>query len=190
MQDPIQLFLQWYQEASEKVKHPESMFLATATQEGKPSLRTVLYRGLSQQSPRFFTNYQSRKGHELTANPQAALLFYWEPLERQVRFEGKIEVLSPEESDQYFQARPRGHRINALASPQSQPIESREVLLQKQKQLEAQLEGQEVPRPAHWGGYRLVPQHIEFWIQEQDRFHQRQLFTRTNTGWEASILAP
>ena len=190
MNDPIQLFLQWYQEASEKVKHPETMFLATSTADGRPSLRTVLYRGLSQQGPRFFTNYQSRKGHELTDNPRAALLFYWEALDRQVRFEGKIEQLSPEESDEYFQARPRGHRINAHASPQSQPIASREVLLQKQKRLEEEFDGHEVPRPAHWGGYRVVPEHVEFWIQEQDRFHQRQLFTKTNNIWETSILAP
>jgi pyridoxamine 5'-phosphate oxidase len=190
MQDPIQLFLRWYQEASEKAKYPEAMFLATATKDGKPSVRTVLYRGLSQNCPRFFTNYESRKGHELAENPNAALLFYWEVLERQVRFEGKIEMLSKEESDEYFQARPRGHRINALASPQSQKIENREALLQKQKQLEEQFEGQEVPRPLHWGGYRLVPESIEFWIQEPDRFHQRILFTKTPTGWESSILAP
>jgi pyridoxamine 5'-phosphate oxidase len=190
MRDPIQLFLQWYQEAGQKTAHPENMFLATASPDGSPSVRTVLYRGLSDNCPRFFTNYQSRKGRELETNPRAALLFYWEALDRQVRFEGAVEKLSAQESDQYFQERPRGHRINALASPQSQEIAAREVLLQKQVELEALFEGKDVPRPEHWGGFRLIPERVEFWLQEANRFHQRALFTRTTEGWRESILAP
>jgi pyridoxamine 5'-phosphate oxidase len=190
MRDPIQLFLQWYQEAGLKIRYPENMFLATSSPDGRPSLRTVLYRGMSGSCPRFFTNYQSRKGSELEINPRAALLFYWEALDRQVRFEGAVEKLSKEESDEYFQSRPRGHRINAHASPQSQPIETRDVLLQRQAALESQFEGQEIPRPPHWGGLRLIPERIEFWVQEANRFHQRALFEKVNDSWKESILAP
>lgn len=189
--DPMQQFLAWFEEASRAgLSQPEAVALATASPDGQPSARMVLYRGLSGGYPRFFTNYQSRKGDDLASNPKAALLFFWEPLGRQVRFEGTVEPLSPEESDQYFQARPRGHRINAWASAQSRPIASRDELVARQRALEAEYEGKEVPRPPFWGGFRLVPARIEFWTNGEDRFHDRRVYTREGSGWRAELLSP
>jgi pyridoxamine 5'-phosphate oxidase len=189
--DPIQQFLAWYQEAEQAgVPHPETVALATATKQGRPSLRIVLYRGMSSEGPRFFTNYESRKGRELAENPRAALLFHWDALGRQVRFEGLVERLCAKDSDEYFAARPRGHQINALASVQSAVLSSREDLLQKRAALEAEYEGRAVPRPSFWGGYHLMPERVEFWQEGADRFHDRRLYTRQGDSWSTAILSP
>lgn len=189
--DPIDRFLAWFDEAGAAgVPTPEAMVLSTASPEGAPSSRVVLYRGLSARCPRFFTNYESRKGRELTVQPRAALLFHWDALQRQVRFEGVVEKLSPDESDAYFAARPRGHQLNAWASNQSAPIESRGTLLSRYADLERLYEGRPVPRPPHWGGFRLVPHVVELWQGMPDRMHDREVYTRVADRWLGSILAP
>jgi pyridoxamine 5'-phosphate oxidase len=190
MNDPIALFLSWFDEAvTAGVPMPEAMVLATCSRDALPSARVVLYRGLSAGGFRFFTNYESRKGHELADNPRAALVFHWAAQERQVRVEGVVEKLSPAESDDYFAARPHGHRIGAWASDQSQPIAHRDELLKKQDEYLARF-GAEVPRPPHWGGYRVVPQRIELWQGKPDRLHERHVFVRTTDGWSRSLLSP
>jgi pyridoxamine 5'-phosphate oxidase len=189
--DPIERFELWFQEAGAiGVPTPEAMVLATVAPDGQPSSRVVLYRGLSGRCPRFFTNYDSRKGHELAQNPRAALLFHWDALQRQVRFEGAVERLSPAESDAYFASRPRGHQLNAWTSHQSAPIESRGALLARYAELEALYGGRPVPRPPHWGGFRLVPRVIELWQGMPDRMHEREVYTRVGDGWGTSILSP
>jgi len=191
MSDPILRFVEWYDAAvAAGVRTPEAMVLATATLDGVPSSRVVLYRGLSHGHPRFFTNYDSRKGHELASNPRAALLFHWDPLERQVRIEGTIEKLDAAESDAYFAARPRGHQLNAWTSAQSSEIENRESLLAKHAEVEARFAGRDVPRPPYWGGYRLVASMIELWQGMPDRMHHREVYRRTSGGWTQSILSP
>ncbi|MGZ3473793.1 MAG: pyridoxamine 5'-phosphate oxidase [Polyangiales bacterium] len=188
--DPIALFQTWFEEAvAAGVRNPEIMVLATSSKSGVPSARVVLFRGLSEGGFRFFTNYDSRKGHELEENPHAALVFHWDPQERQVRVEGRVEKLSPTESDAYFEARPHGHRIGAWASDQSREIAAREVLLKKQADALARY-GAEVPRPPHWGGYRVVPHMIELWQGKPDRLHERNVFTRTDAGWTHALLSP
>jgi pyridoxamine 5'-phosphate oxidase len=188
---PLPLFLRWFDDAvAAGVVQPEAMALATASAEGRPSARIVLYRGVSDGGIRFFTNRQSRKGDELAANPQAAIVFYWEPLGRQVRFEGRIEVLGPAEDDAYFAARPRGHQLAALASAQSQPI-APETLLARYDELEDRYKNAAVPRPAHWGGYRLIPDLVEFWTQRPNRLHDRTVFRAGPGGsWRKETLAP
>ena len=189
---PLELFARWFDQAvAAGVRQPEAMCLATATAAGRPSARMVLYRGVSGAGIRFFTNRQSRKSAELTANPYAAGVFYWELLGLQVRFEGRIEVLEPAEDDAYFSARPRGHQLAALASPQSQPIESA-MLLARYHELEHRYENQPVPRPAYWGGYRLVPDMVEFWTQRDNRLHDREVYRLRDGGpaWQRETLAP
>ncbi len=189
--DPIDRFLSWFAEAAAAgVPTPEAMVLSTVSPEGAPSSRVVLYRGLSGRAPRFFTNYESRKGHELALNPRASLLFHWDAQQRQVRLEGVVEKLSADESDEYFAARPRGHQLNAWTSAQSAPIESRDVLLTRYEELEKLYEGKPVPRPPHWGGFRLVPRVIELWQGKPDRMHEREVYTRVGDRWLVSILAP
>jgi pyridoxamine 5'-phosphate oxidase len=189
--DPILRFVEWYDEALVAgVKTPDAMVLATATPDGAPSSRVVLYRGLSHGHLRFFTNYESRKGHEIAANPRAALLFHWDPQERQVRLEGTLEKLPPEESDEYFAARPRGHQLNAWSSAQSSEIAGREALLARHAEMEARFEGKPVPRPPYWGGYRLIASSVELWQGMADRMHHREVYRRTASGWERAILSP
>jgi len=191
MSDPIQRFEEWFDAAVKAgVRTPDAMVLSTATRDGLPSARVVLYRGLSEGNLRFFTNYESRKGHELADNPRAALLFHWDPLERQVRLEGTVEKIDAAESDAYFAARPRGHQINAWASAQSTPIASREELLARQAEVEARFADRLVPRPPHWGGYRLIAETVELWQGMPDRMHDRELYRRTASGWSCSILSP
>lgn len=191
MSDPIQRFVEWYDAAvAAGARTPDAMVLSTATNEGAPSSRVVLYRGLSEGHVRFFTNYESRKGHELAANPRASLLFHWDAFERQVRLEGTIEKIPPAESDAYFASRPRGHQLNAWTSLQSSLIESREVLLTKHAEIEARFADREVPRPPYWGGYRLIATSVELWQGMPDRMHHRELFRKTASGWSASILSP
>ena len=167
------------------------MTLATATPDGQPSARMVLLRGFDARGFVFHTNYESRKAGELTRNPRAALVFYWAGLERQVRVEGRIERVSAEESDAYFAGRPRGSQLSACASPQSQLVDSREVLEQRAQELAVEYEGRPVPRPAIWGGYRVVPAAIEFWQGRANRLHDRlQYVPREGGGWRVERLAP
>jgi pyridoxamine 5'-phosphate oxidase len=189
--DPYAVFQQWFDEARAAGEPmAEAMALATATPDGHPSVRFVLYRGHSAQGFRFFTNYQSRKGEELAANPFAALAWHWERITRQVRVEGRVSRLSAADSDAYFHARPRGSQLAALASPQSRPFTYQE-LEARYTELDRQYQGQEViPRPPHWGGFLLVPERIEFWEGREFRLHRRVLYTPSAAGWTSRELAP
>ena len=190
--DPLVLFQRWLDEAMAAGIHlAEAMTLATATAEGKPSARLVLLKGADKRGFVFYTNYNSMKARELDSNPQAALVFYWPQLERQVRVEGEVERTGTDESDAYFKTRPRESQIGALASPQSEVVASREALQQKADELEKLYEGREVARPAHWGGYRLEPERIEFWKGRVGRLHDRILYERQTDGsWTIVRLAP
>lgn len=190
--DPLRLFQRWLDEARAAGIHlPEAMTLATSTGDGKPSARLVLLKGGDEGGFVFYTNYNSRKARELDANPQAALVFYWPQLERQVRVEGQVERTSTDESDSYFKTRPRESQIGALASPQSEVIASREGLQQRVDELEELYHGGEVERPGHWGGYRLLPERIEFWKGRPGRLHDRIVYQRQPDGsWTISRLAP
>jgi pyridoxamine 5'-phosphate oxidase len=180
--DPLEQFQRWFAEAGTEV-----VALATATADGAPSARMVLLKGADQRGFTFFTNYESRKGRELAENPRAALLFHWPG--RQVRVEGVVERVGAEESDAYWASRPRGAQLAAATSRQSEPIESREALETEVSTLDAQVTG-DVPRPANWGGYRLVPESYEFWEHRDDRMHDRLRFRREGTGWSAELLSP
>jgi len=188
--DAIEQFTRWWHEAvNSKLEEVNAMTLATATKDGLPHARIVLLKDYSEKGFVFFTNYSSHKGLEMQENPHAALLFFWPALERQVRIEGVIEKVSAEESDEYFNSRPRGSRIGAWASPQSTVITGREILEENvQKYTEEFIES--IPRPAHWGGYRVVPNKIEFWQGRSSRLHDRILYTLTDAGWNISRLAP
>jgi pyridoxamine 5'-phosphate oxidase len=190
--DPLQLFLRWLAEArAAGIRLAEAMTLATSTPGGRPSARLVLLKQADEHGFVFFTNYNSMKARELDLNPQAALVFYWPQLERQVRVEGKVERTSADESDAYFKTRPRESQIGALASPQSEVIASREALQQKADQIEKLYEGREVERPTHWGGYRLHAERIEFWKGRPGRLHDRINYERQADGsWTIERLAP
>ncbi|MEW9582106.1 pyridoxamine 5'-phosphate oxidase [Paraburkholderia sp. DGU8] len=190
--DPIRQFGKWFQQAVDaKLPEPNTMTLATVDSRGRPSARIVLIKGIDERGFVFFTNYESRKGRELAANPYASLLFYWIELERQVRVEGRVVKTSAAESDAYFASRPLGSRIGAWASNQSQVIESRSQLETREREFNLQY-GDQPPRPPHWGGYRLVPEAIEFWQGRPSRLHDRLLYTRASeTGdWHISRLSP
>ncbi len=189
--DPIKQFDRWFEEAKKSNLHyPEAMSAATATPDGRPSVRMVLLKGHDQRGFCFYTNYESRKGGDLANNPRVALLFYWEPYERQVRIEGAVEKLSEEESYAYFQSRPRGSRIGAWASAQSAMIENREELEKLVAKYEAQFKDDEIPLPPFWGGYRCVPESIEFWQGRANRLHDRLCYLRENGDWKIVRLAP
>lgn len=191
LDDPIAMFGQWFEQAKDSgIILPESMTVATATSAGRPSARVVLLKSFDHDGFVFFTNYNSRKGQELTQNPYAAIVFHWNILQRQVRIEGEIEKVSEQESLAYFRSRPRGSQIGAWASAQSEPIESREALAQRVKQLEAQYAGKEIPLPPFWGGFRVKPSLIELWQGRSDRLHDRYCFTPTKTGWQRVLLSP
>jgi pyridoxamine 5'-phosphate oxidase len=188
--DPLVLFRAWHHAAVVgEVPEPDAMTLATASTNGTPSARIVLLRGLDERGFAFFTNYRSRKGTELAENPRAALVFHWAPQQRQVRVEGTVEVVSDAESDRYFASRPFGHRLGALASPQSAVMPDRAVLDARLAELEHQFTD-DVPRPDWWGGFRVVPAVIEFWQGRVNRLHDRLRYRRVGDGWTIERLAP
>jgi pyridoxamine 5'-phosphate oxidase len=188
--DPIGQFLEWLNEAlTAQVLEPTAMNLSTVDARGRPAGRIMLLKGADPQGFVFYTNYGSRKGRDLAAHPFAALTFLWKELERQVRVEGNVEKVPAADSDAYFVTRPLGSRIGALASPQSEPIESRAWLEKRWSDLE-ELHGLQPPRPAHWGGYRVVPEAIEFWQGRPSRLHDRIQYTREADTWRIRRLAP
>lgn len=189
--DPFVQFRRWFEAARKTgLAHPEAMSAATATPDGKPCVRTVLLKACDERGFCFYTNYESRKGSELAANPRATLLFYWEPYERQVRIEGRIEKMSEEESRAYFHSRPRGSQIGAWASAQSAMIENREELQRQVVKYRTQFKGQRIPLPPFWGGYRCVPDTIEFWQGRANRLHDRLCYIKDNGAWKIVRLAP
>lgn len=190
--NPITQFEKWFKEAMmSDLLEPNIMTLATASPDGKPSARIVLLKGFDQNGFIFYTNYLSRKGKEIAKNPYASLVFYWHELERQVRIEGTIEKLGKEESERYFQARPKDSQIGALASPQSQEIGNRKELEEKWLELEEKYHNKDVPKPSFWGGYIVRPQLIEFWQGRPGRLHDRLLFKRVDKAtWKLVRLAP
>lgn len=190
---PVAQFEAWFQsELKINTLDPNAMVLATCSAEGVPTARIVLLKEYDNRGFVFFTNYLSRKGKELAANPKATLLFYWAELERQVRIEGTVHQVMPEESDRYFASRPRGSRLGALASPQSEILPSKTELEAKVAELEQRYPNDDIPRPAHWGGYRLVPSEFEFWQGRMNRLHDRLVYRlqATTQQWQLLRLAP
>ncbi|HET8834819.1 MAG TPA: pyridoxamine 5'-phosphate oxidase [Gemmatimonadales bacterium] len=191
--DPFVEFARWFAEAQDaKVPDPNAMTLATSTSDGHPSARIVLLKGVDPQGFVFFTDYRSRKGGELEANPRAALVFWWGELERQVRITGGVSLVSREESERYFRSRPLGSRIGAWASHQSRVIPSRGTLDGDVRQVEARFPDGDVPLPPHWGGFRVVPDTIEFWQGRESRLHDRIRYVREvgRHGWRIERLSP
>ena len=190
--DPFRQFEHWFQEALKaEVLEPNAMTLATVDAQGHPSARIVLLKSVDPAGFVFFTNYQSSKGQQLAANPQAALVFFWKELERQVRIEGRVEKISRAESERYFQSRPRGSQIGAAASNQSQVVANRTVLETRFQDLEARYAEQDIPTPAHWGGYRLTPSLLEFWQGRRNRLHDRLRYRLLDSGdWSIERLEP
>jgi pyridoxamine 5'-phosphate oxidase len=189
--DPLRQFQTWFGEAAEAgVEVPEAMALATATPDGRPSARMVLLKAEDERGFAFHTNYESRKGEELAANPRAALLFHWRTAGRQVRVEGPVERVPAEESEAYFRTRPTGSRLAAWASPQSRPLPARAELDRLYEDAAARFPGEEVPLPPYWGGFRLVPEAYEFWQHRENRLHDRVRYERDAAGWKRLRLAP
>jgi pyridoxamine 5'-phosphate oxidase len=189
--DALKRFQEWFREAGQAgVEVPEAMTLATAAADGAPSARMVLLKGADDDGFLFYSGYVSRKAGELEENPHAALVFYWRPLGKQIRVEGRVERVPNAESDEYFATRPRGSQLAAWASQQSHQMASREELERRYAELEREYEGRAVPRPPHWGGYRLRPDAIEFWEHRENRLHDRTRYTRAREGWRAERLAP
>jgi len=191
---PIEQFEDWFDEALDsEVEEPNAMTLSTAAPDGIPSARIVLLKGLDERGFHFYTNYESRKGTELSQNPHAALTFLWKPLERQVRIEGSVERMAADESTAYFHSRPRGAQLGAWASPQSRVVASRDELEQNLAEVEAKYEDHdEIPRPAHWGGYVVRPVQVEFWQGRPNRLHDRLRYRRDDedSAWTLERLAP
>jgi pyridoxamine 5'-phosphate oxidase len=191
LEDAVGQFRSWFEEAqAEGVPLPEACALATASALGQPAARMLLLKSVDEDGFVFGTSYASRKARELTENQRAALLFYWHALGRQVRVQGTVERVAESESDAIFLARPRASRISALASRQSEPLAAREQLEARVRELDRELEGREVERPAFWGGYRLVPDEIEFWQHRANRLHLRFVYRRSTGGWEVEELQP
>ena len=188
--DPMKQFGVWMVEAIHaQAPEPTAMTLATASAKGRPAARIVLLKGVDPRGFVFYTNYASRKGHELAANPQAALTFLWKELERQVRIEGSVEKVSAAESNAYYATRPLGSRIGAWASPQSETIENRAWLEKRWEELGRQ-HGENPPLPPNWGGYRVIPDYLEFWQGRRSRLHDRIAYTRSGNAWKIARLAP
>ena len=188
--DPLKQFTRWWEEAANaQVREANAMTLATVDADGRPAARTVLLKGYDAAGFVFFTNYESRKGRELAANPRACLLFFWPELERQVRIDGSVDLVSAQESDEYFRTRPLPSRLGAWASPQSQVIASKAWLLARAAEMGLR-HGIAPSRPPYWGGYRVAPHAVEFWQGRPSRLHDRLLYSRTDTGWDRVRLAP
>ena len=188
--DPFAQFRGWFDEASGEMADRQAIALVTASSDARPSARMVLLRHVDDTSFGWFTNYDSRKGEELSANPFAALLWYCEPLGRQVRIEGAVHRMTDEQSDAYFDARPRGHQLGAHASTQSRPIASRAELERRVLEVDERFAGRDVPRPSYWGGFRLVPDRFEFWQHRLDRLHDRVVYHLVNGQWRRERQAP
>lgn len=193
MHDPLSKFSEWFDaaKACPAIAEPTAMTLATATRDGHPSARIVLLKEHGADGFLFYTNHTSRKSQEIIENPHAALCFYWIPLDRQVRIEGRIAPIHPKKADAYFAGRPRARQIGAWASLQSQPLDARETLDARVAELTAQYEGKPIPRPPHWSGWLLNPRSIEFWEQSDARLHAREIYTRdAKDAWQHSLLYP
>ena len=189
--DPLEQFTRWFDEArSAPILEPNAMTLATVDAAGQPSARTVLLKAVDRRGLTFYTNLESRKAREIAANPKSALLFWWPPQGRQVRFEGEIEPVDEAEADAYFATRPRGSQIGAWASAQSKVVADRAALDAAEREMEARFADGPVPRPPFWGGYRLVPVRVEFWQGRVNRLHDRLRYTRRGKGWDLERLAP
>jgi pyridoxamine 5'-phosphate oxidase len=189
--DPITEFRNWFAAAvAAQLPNVNAMTLATVDERDRPTARIVLLKEVDDRGFTFFTNYQSRKGDDLVVHPFAALVFYWEPLHRQIRIEGEVERLSPEESDAYFASRPRGSQLGAIASPQSRPIATRAALEELVTRAAQELGDNAPPRPAHWGGFRVVPDLLEFWQGQPSRLHDRVRYLKTGDAWVRDRLAP
>lgn len=188
---PTDQFRRWFDEALAAGLHePNAMTVATATPDGRPSARVVLLKGFDERGFVFYTNYEGRKGGELGENPHAALVFYWGELERQVRIEGLVSRVPGEESDAYYESRPRGSRLGAWASAQSREVEGRGALEERLHGLEVEHEGQEIHRPPFWGGFLVEPEAVEFWQGRENRLHDRLVYRRAREGWEVVRLQP
>jgi pyridoxamine 5'-phosphate oxidase len=189
--NPVIQFSKWFTEAVDaKVNEPNAMTVCTATLDGKPSARILLLRNFDDDGFVFYTNYQSRKGEEIDKNPNAALLFFWPELERQIRIEGILSKQNSEDSDMYFKSRPRTSKLGAWTSAQSKVLASRKVLDEEYEKLSKKFPGEEIPRPEHWGGYILKPFSVEFWQGRPSRLHDRILYTKENDAWKIERLAP
>ena len=192
MTDPLALFELWFAEArASEPNDPEAMALATADADGRPSVRMVLLKGHGPGGFVFYTNEQSSKGHDLSSRPVAALLFHWKSLRRQVRISGPVERVSADQADAYFASRSRDSQLGARASDQSRPLDNRETFELRVREIAGRFEGQDVPRPPHWGGFRVRPQRIEFWQDRAHRLHERRLFVAKDDGsWSEGLLYP
>ena len=189
--DPFVLFDAWYAEAREvEINDSNAMALATVDADGQPSVRMVLLKGHDERGFVFYTNLNSRKARALIDTPKAALLFHWKSLRRQIRIEGAVSGVSEAEADAYFATRGRDSQLGAWASDQSQPLPSRDMFEAQFAEMEARFEGQDVPRPPHWSGFRVAPERIEFWQDRAHRLHERRLFTRDGDGWDEGLLYP
>ena len=192
VRNPFQVFEEWFREASQiGLKEPNAMTLATVGADGRPSARIVLLKEFDEDGFVFYTNYESRKGRELAQNPNAALVFWWPPLERQIRIEGVTERVSREQSEAYFKTRPLGSQLGAWASRQSEVIESRDVLDRRMSELERRSRTEPIQLPPFWGGFRLRPDRIEFWQGKANRLHERHLYSLESKGrWKMELLSP